>query len=177
MLLQPLTKSRKAHKQWISMFFGSHGEISELIKPGDACTGWKVSTAAARVCGAGPSLPQVRKAQPFKVRTWKVGQREPGSILCIAAALSCSWGALLERPLHRSRAAPLPAQSGTLLYGFWHSITQRLQQRRQDQQQHDLTPPRQGASPIHLWLGAAGRGKGGWGAGRAPPYPSQPHTN
>lgn len=157
------------------MLFGRHAEISGLIQTRDACTGWEVSTAAARARGAGLSLPQVRRAQPFKVKTWRAGQREPDSILSItkgSAASSCSWGALLERPLHRYTAVPLPAQSGTLLSGFWHSIIRRLQQRRQYQQQHDLTPPRQGAS--HLWPRTAGRGKewGGWQI--ALPAPASP---
>lgn len=135
-----------------------------------------MSTAAARVCGAGPSLPQVRRAQPFKVWAWRAEQRESDSILCItkgSAVSSCSWEALLERPLHRSRVVPLPAQSGTLLLAFGIPLSKR----RQDQQQHDLTPPHQGVSSIHLWLGAAGRGKGE--AGREhplpQPVPQKPH--
>lgn len=58
------------------MVFGRRGETSGLIQPGDACTGWEVSTATARVCAAGPSLPQVWRAQPFQVRAWGAGQRE-----------------------------------------------------------------------------------------------------
>lgn len=154
------------------MFFGRHGGIGGFIQPGCACTGWEVSTATATGCGAGPSLPQVRRAQPFKVRAWRAGQRESDSILCITEGSAAALGELSWTDLCTSPGLFLSLHSHKL--SFCHSIIQRLQQRRQDQQQQqqqDLTPPRQGASPIHLWKGKRR------GLAESTPCPSQPHTN
>ena len=116
--------------------------------------------------------------------SWAMGARQhplpsPPALLQHQRHRVVPGGALLEGPLHRARAAPLPDCLGTLLSSFRRFNFQRLRQTRRDQQRHDLTRrlPAKGPAPSTSGSPASRSTKKRQGGGReqspAPTSPTQ----